>query len=69
MVVTLVHQIPGDCCLYFPTEVGSTETYGDMKVTLSSKEQESSFVLRRDFKVTDTTNKQSSSVDLSHYHF
>jgi len=67
MIVTLVHQIPGDCSLYFPTQAGSTDTYGDIKVTLNEEEQEQSFIMRRNFSVTDTTKQ--TSVNVAHYHF
>ena len=51
MIVTLVHEIPGDCAEYFPTSVGTSLTYGEMEVSLVSEEQTREFVLRRNFQV------------------
>ena len=39
MIVTLVHEIPGDCAEYFPKTLGTKQSYGDMDVSLVSEEQ------------------------------
>ena len=68
MIVTLVHKIPGDCCLYFPAQVGCAENYGnDIQVQIDTKEQESDFAVHRTIRVTDTTTQTTKIVN--HYHF
>ena len=71
MIVTLVHKVPGDCALYFPTKVGQTKKYGKMTVTLKSDEKEQSYIMRRDFLVLDTSADAVSTDGflVSHYHF
>ena len=66
MIVTLVHQIPGDCTLYFPDQVGSTVTYGEMSVTLNALER-SNYVVQRNFSVGDA--RTNTGIDVAHYHF
>lgn len=66
MIVTLVHEIPGDCDEYFPKESGSA-TFGSIEVTLVNKTQESEFFVRRDFKVVNTQTQET--LNVSHYWF
>lgn len=66
MIITLVHEIPGDCDEYFPWEAGSVN-FGPIKVTFVEETQESRFFQRRDFKVEDTRTQQT--LNVSHYWF
>ena len=66
MIVTLVHRIPGDCHMYFPTELNYTGTAGEMKITLTAVE-ETPYVVHRTFSVEDSRTQKTKVVE--HYHF
>ena len=66
-ILTLVYELPGDCTLYFPTNVGDSQAFGEMEVTLVSEEQVMDYIMRRDFKVN--VRGETDSRSLTHYHF
>ena len=66
MIVTLAHQIPGDCAKYLPFEENEKLTDGSIEVICSQVTKNEKYLTVRELQVKDSNG---SVCTVTHYHF